>query len=413
MRVIVVCCLVAIGAEALARFARYETEKVPLERLFINVRQKLARNTNDLDNTYQLARLHAMAYSGMRTELDVVKEDGWVMFSPPGTDSGVPRKPLPRPNAQQQAVAFEHLTNAIVTYERSIQLLKCATNAAERQWLVLPLELGYSWCLDQAGRTNDALQNYRKTLKIAWKKEVQGTFEFKQWLEDSWQQVTHGNFPSRQRRGHIGPGVCFSEETIGYMLRLLDPVKDADEIAELKGMQKDLAKAGRAITPILVPLRDDAAFTDLVDPEANLEFDLDASGLRRKWGWLTRDAAWLVFDNAKSGQVTSGLQMFGNVTFWIFWHNGYDALRSLDENGDGILEGCELNGVALWHDANCDGKSDIGEVLPIAEYGVSALNCEWELHPDGFAWQRRGITFTNGSLRPTYDWIVPSLSARP
>jgi hypothetical protein len=403
----IVCCLVAIAADALAIFVRYETEKVPLQRLFINSRQKLARNTNDFETTYQLARLHAMAYSGVATQLNVATNDGKIVFNPPGLDNGIPGGRLAPTNAVRRRVEVEHVTNAILLYERSMQLLRRATNAAERQWLVLPLQLGYSWCLDQAGRTNDALQSYRKTLKIAWKKEVEGTFEFKQWLDDSWQQIKHGSFPSR-RRGHIGPGVCFTEETIGYMLKLLDPVKDADEIAELTGMRQDLAKMGRAITPILVPLKNDAPFKDLVNPDANVEFDLDGSGLPRRWGWLTPNAAWLVFAGSSTGQLTSGLQMFGNVTFWIFWLNGYDALLSLDENGDGILEGPELDGIALWHDANSNGKSESGEVRLITEYGVKGLNCDWELHPDGFPWHRKGITFIDGGSRPTYDWIVPS-----
>jgi len=407
MRVLIVCCLIAIGGDALAHFLYYETEKVPIDRLFTNVWQKLARNTNDFENTYQLARLHAMAYSQVDARLDVRKKDGKIEFASPGSDSGLPPEIMLPTGVDQRRRAFQHLTNAILLYERAMQLLKRATNAAQREWLVLPLQLGYSWCLDQAGRTNDALRSYRKTLKIAWQKEVEGTFQFKMWLDDSWEQLKQGKFPRSRRRGSIGPGVCFTEETIGYILKLLDPVKDAEEIAELKGMQAELSKMGRAITPILVPLRDDTSFNDLVAPEANVQFDLDGSGLPRKWGWLTPQAAWLVFDAAGRGEITSGLQMFGSVTFWIFWQNGYEALRSLDEDGDGVLEGPELAGVALWHDANCDGKSDSAEVRPIAEYGVKALNCRWELHLDGFPWHPGGITFTNGSSRPTYDWIVP------
>jgi len=39
------------------------------------------------------------------------------------------------------------------------------------------------------------------------------------------------------------------------------------------------------------------------------------AGLRpRRRGWF--------FDHDGRGQITSGLQLFGNVTFWIFWQNG-------------------------------------------------------------------------------------------
>ena len=36
-----------------------------------------------------------------------------------------------------------------------------------------------------------------------------------------------------------------------------------------------------------------------------------------------RDDVVLTFDAKESGQITSGLQMFGNVTFWIFWRERY------------------------------------------------------------------------------------------
>jgi hypothetical protein len=40
--------------------------------------------------------------------------------------------------------------------------------------------------------------------------------------------------------------------------------------------------------------------------------------------------------------LTSALQLFGNVTFWMFWSNGFEAMRALDDNQDGTLAGGEL-----------------------------------------------------------------------
>src|SRR4030095_11141847 len=129
-------------------------------------------------------------------------------------------------------------------YERAIMLLKKSTNDAQsKEWLVLPLELGHAWCLDQAGRRKEALAAYRKVLELAWKQEVTGQFSIREWVEDKWDAVKAGSNPLRAsstRVGHIGPGVCFSREIIDYMLKLLDPVRDAKEIAELKERQKIL-----------------------------------------------------------------------------------------------------------------------------------------------------------------------------
>jgi len=292
-------------------------------------------------------------------------------------------------------------------YERAIVLLKKSTNETFREeWFVLPLELGRAWCLDQAERPKEALEAYRKTLALAWKQEVTGAFSFMDWAEGKWD----GNNPLRAptRRSHLGPGVCYSQESIGYMFKLLDPVTDANEIAELTAKQKTLHSMGRSITPILVPLQAAAELEELVAPDARITFDLDGSGLPRKWNWITPKAAWLVFDADGKGQITSALQMFGNVTFWIFWCDGYEALRSLDDNEDGKLRGAELRGIALWHDRNCNGVSDADEVRPVAEWGITEISWAGQAHPTGIKWCPRGVTFSNGERRPTYDWIAAS-----
>jgi hypothetical protein len=305
-------------------------------------------------------------------------------------------------------LALSHLTNAILLYERAVLLLKNSTNVSERNWMVLPTQLGLAWCLEQAGRTNDAIAMYRKTLKVAWKREVTGDFDFKQWANEAWSDVRAGQNPLRSHnRGFRGPGVCFSEETIGYLLKLLDPVKDASEIAQLRQDQKTLNGLGRAVTPIFVSLEPNAKFDELVDENSSVAFDLDGSGRKRPWAWLTPKAGWLVFDPDKTGRIESGLQMFGNVTFWIFWPDGYEALSALDDNGDGLLSGLELRGLAIWKDRNCNGVSDPGEVVPVEALGIQSISCHSQTDANGMRWNSQGVTYTNGPSRATYDWIVP------
>ena len=391
-----------------------ESHNVPIARVFTNLRQRLAQNTNDFELTYCFARLHSMAYSTNLAEVAILTEEKLPMFYYPGSDAGVPWSVQSFATPEARKLALSHLTNAIVLYDRAILLLKKSTNVSERTWMIFPTQLGLAWCLDQVGRTNDAIATYRKTLKVAWKREVTGDFDFKQWVEDAWGDVRAGRNPVHsQHRGSLGPGVSYSEETIGYLLRLLDPVKDASEIAQLKKDQKTLTSMGRAITPILIPLAADARFDELVDEDSSVAFDLDGSGLKRKWAWLTPKAGWLVFDPDNTGRVTSALQMFGNVTFWIFWPDGYQPLSALDDNGDGVLSGSELRGLAVWNDRNCNGVSDPGEVTPVEALGIQSISCSSEADATGMRWNPQGVTFTNGLSRATYDWIVPSRETAP
>jgi hypothetical protein len=198
-------------------------------------------------------------------------------------------------------------------------------------------------------------------------------------------------------------------EAAGYLVPLLDAQKDADEISDLKAKAETLKKLPRPITPIAVPLRDGMSAADLEDSQAAVRFDADGSGIKKRWSWITRDAAWLVYDPSGRGEVDSALQFFGSVTFWMFWEHGYAALSALDDDRDGRLTGVELRGLALWRDANGNGVADPGEVQPITEAGIVAVSCRHERdesHPDRIAYSRAGVTFRDGRTRPSFDLVL-------
>ena len=229
-RLAVLACVVANVCRA--HWVLPQTEEVPIARLFVNLESRLAKNTNSFEARYNLARLHSMAYSTNLFTVAVDKNDGAPFYYYYGSDSGVPRTVQVFKTSDDKNRALKHLTNAISLYERSLALLKKSTNATP--WNILPTQLGLAWCLDQSGQRQKALDTYRKTLRISWKQEVTGDFNFKEWAADVWNDVKSGNNPIHSRsRSSLGPGICFSEETIGYLLSLLDPIKDAKEIAQL------------------------------------------------------------------------------------------------------------------------------------------------------------------------------------
>ncbi len=384
---------------------------IPIGRLLTNFTARLATNPTNYELTYDLARLHSMAYAlTERENVSVEPKAGRPQFAPPGTDTGVPRSSKPDQTPVEKAFGRRHLTNAILLYDRAIVLLKRSTNSnPQREWLILPLELGRAWCIDRAGDHAGAIAAYRRVLKLAWQKEVIGDFSFADWVRGAWDAVRAGKSPLK-----VGPpqrslgDVVYSHETIVYLRRLLDPVRDAKELAELKEKEKTLAGMGRWVTPIVVPVAGKTELPDLVSSKTRVRFDLDGSGRQRHWGWPTRDAAWLVWDPKGEGQITSGLQLFGQVTFWIFWPNGYAALSSLDNDDDGALTGSELDGLALWLDANQDGVSNAGEVRPLREWNITRLGCRAERNSDGGWWCPAGVRFGDSDSQPTYDWLAPA-----
>jgi hypothetical protein len=196
------------------------------------------------------------------------------------------------------------------------------------------------------------------------------------------------------------------------------PLTDADrkELGRIEEQTKDLPR-GRAITPLIFSLDAAVPLESLLDRSRRVRFDLAGNDRASDWPWLHPGTALLVWDPAGTGRITSGRQLFGNVTWWVFWGHGYEPLALLDDDGDGWITGGELAGLAIWRDHNSDGHSDPGEVIPVVRAGIAGLAA----HPDGcygeIPWNPRGLATTDGRLLPTYDWTPSPLdragSGRP
>ena len=364
-----------------AIFMTPEIRQVPVARLLDNLERRLKEEPRNITTIVNIARLHAMAYALKGEELPAVaiaKDAVETAYYPPG--SGVAPPAVKEAVSREQAVrAAQHLRDAIRHYESALAL--DPENLTAR--------LGHGWALQQSGDARAAIADYRAVVKSGWA------------TEQNVKRLTPG-----QR--------LFTQEAIEYLLPLLDANADAAEIAELRARQEAIASKPRAITPIAIPLADDLPAHALLDPGARVRFDADGSALDRKWTWITAHAAWLVYDADGKGTIESALQLFGNVTFWLFWENGYEALGALDDNGDGELAAAELDKLALWHDVNSNGRTDPREVQPLAAYDIIALSCDY-LNGDGWlhaAMSPRGVRFSDGRTRPSYDLILRDAATR-
>ncbi len=169
-----------------------------------------------------------------------------------------------------------------------------------------------------------------------------------------------------------------------------------------------LPNAPQPPSAMVVPLRD-APFAQLVDSSSPIAFDFAGTGSASARGWLTPDAAWLVWDPEWRGQTRTGADMLGGRTWSVVWNNGFEALRALDDNTDGELSGPELGGLALWRDENRNGVTDPGEVVPANVHGVAALSVRGRPTRPGLLTAPAGVRFDDGRTRPLYDW-TPGLN---
>ncbi|HYV35592.1 MAG TPA: tetratricopeptide repeat protein [Gemmataceae bacterium] len=360
--------------DAQAMYLRPTLQEIPIAKLITNLENAAVQNPKDAKIRFNLARAHAMAYAEKVDNCQIQQGKDmngvWFGFEP----KFVPVKLKETTDQAKLKAAKEHLDKAVTRYEETVKLDPKNLGA----------KLGLAWCLDQSKKRDEAIKAYRDVIEEGWKSD--------------------GKIKARPLGGHT-----ITVEAAGYLIPLLNPANDKQEIDTLKERVAKLQKLPMPITPVVVPLRDGLTAYDMVDSKARVRFDADGTGLKEEWTWFTKDAGILVFDQHGKRNITSARQWFGNVTFWMFWDNGYDALRALDANGDGVLKGAELEGIAVWVDANGDGVCQPGEVKSLAELGIVSISCRYEIdnaHPDRIAFSGAGVTFRNRATRPTFDVIL-------
>lgn len=335
---------------------------MPLSQLQTKYAQLIAKEPKNAQHHYVLGRLNAIAYSTGKAEFQVNKDNQLPWFGP--MDPGFPPRVPDDPKKSEV-----YLKKAVAEYGKAVELDPKSQ----------PARLGYAWCLEQAGRKAEALKQYRVVFEAAVAADVD------------------------PKKPHFG--VSLTEETGRYLLRLLDKKKDAGEIAEVEASLAAARKIPRAVTPVLIPLERGVGFDGLVNRRAHVSFDLDGTGLKRRWQWISGRAGWLVYlDQRKS--VDSGLQMLGGSTFWIFWKDGYEAMAALDADGDGWLRGSELQALKVWCDDG-DGVSQPGELRSLDSLGIEALSVRGRAFREG-SWSERGVRYRDGFVGPSYDWMPRS-----
>jgi hypothetical protein len=241
--------------------------------------------------------------------------------------------------------------------------------------------LGYAYVLDRLGRVDDARRELRRILK---KGMPRLRAEMSEWEDHA-----------------------VLTETAAHLAHLATSSSDRRRMERLRE-RLEASRPMVYVTPMVVPLSNQP-FERLIDRGSSVAFDFAGTGDVRAQGWLTPDAAWLVWDPEWRGQVHSGFDMIGQRTWSVFWSDGFEALRALDDNRDGELTGGELGGLSLWRDENGNGVSEPGEVLPANVHGIAALVVRGDTTRPGLMTAPQGVRFEDGRTRPLYDW-TPGLA---
>jgi len=382
-----------------------QSPSVPADRLIKNISAYLEEKPEDPEAHYLLARVHYMVF------VDRVDQ---VRSYEPGSNKKLPQLTDPRQygkaegkevNEQQ---AIEHAVAAINSFKKAIDLKKDSAL----------YHLGLAGLYEQSAPLAAKIDPNPEPEQGANEEAVSESDRFiREALAENHKAYLLGRDEALKEDSVFLPFYPIAYEAAKAYIKLVTDHNIKYETRLVQQMNADIASIDskpKAITPIVLRIegKSPSKLDDLIAPSKAVRFDLDADGTAERRPWVNPDTAILVYDPQNTGKITSGQQLFGNMTFFMLFSDGYRALDSLDDNRDGQLAGEELKGLALWHDRNTNGISDSGEVTPIDQTAIQSLATrqtgKYGIHPMNLA----GVTLKDGSTRPTWDWVIPAKTER-
>ncbi len=149
----------------------------------------------------------------------------------------------------------------------------------------------------------------------------------------------------------------------------------------------------RRADPLTLDLDGDGLETVGVSTTAPILFDHDGDGVKTSTGWVKSDDALLVRDINGNGLIDNGRELFGDSTIKSNGQratDGFDALKNLDSNLDGIISNLDTQfaNLRLWRDFNQDGISQSSELFTLTSQNIASINVASTSHSN---------TLTNGN----------------
>jgi Calx-beta domain len=138
------------------------------------------------------------------------------------------------------------------------------------------------------------------------------------------------------------------------------------------------------VSPIAIDLNGDGVKTVSID--AGVTFDLLNTGNAVNVGWLSGEDGFLAIDKNHNGTIDDRSELFGGSV-----GEGFAQLASFDSNGDGQVNSQDslFGDLAIWQDANVNGKTEAGELKSLAAASIASLNV---------AYSQQSIADANGNI---------------
>lgn len=396
---LMVVALVLAAGQAWGKFR--QPEEVPVARLIANVTAYVKEHPKEAEGYYTLGRINYLALSLKSKTIRAYENDGAANLPqvPSFSQQAGNEKPSDEELKGYLAAAAENFGKAIEMspdnglYHLGLaSLMDAAANSGLELGAVPGGKEGEKPASGKEAWRAAAIAEYARAYDLSIEKDAQ--------------------IKQRPIRG-LEELVSY-EAARGYA-NLINEHPTAAQTEKAEAMQKrlePLKKLSGPITPIIFSFGAGGQLNELLEPGHVVKFDLDGTGRGQAWPWVKTTTSILVWDPKSTGRIESGKQLFGSVTWWIFWRDGYGALDALDDNRDGKLSGDELKGLAIWTDRNGNGVSDPGEVVSLESAGVVGIEVRATGMDGKSPMNSIGLRMKDGRLLATWDWVVQPAGAK-
>jgi hypothetical protein len=125
--------------------------------------------------------------------------------------------------------------------------------------------------------------------------------------------------------------------------------------------------------PIILDLDGDGF--ELTHHSKGARFDILGNGSQQNTAFVTGGDAFLALDRNGNGSIDSGAELFGDQRGAA---NGYEELRKLDDNRDGVIDAKDAayDSLLLFKDDG-DGKTEDGELITLREAGIAEISIQY------------------------------------
>ena len=152
------------------------------------------------------------------------------------------------------------------------------------------------------------------------------------------------------------------------------------------------------VSPLVLDIagNGDLDLTNVWDDAKKVSFDLRNQGLPVRTGWIGSKSGFLVYDVGSPELIKDGSYLFGentnralatanskSPTLKNTFRNGFEALRQLDSNHDGVISKSDhdWSKLKIWRNKAFDGVAKSSEMKSLDEVNIVEISLRYQSVP--------------------------------